>query len=120
VGSDVISVADVWLNAGDACWALVPNTTSGFYFLESNPSQSSTFIRSRAQAAAVAGTRSAQGCTLYVANYTGWHAVVALTGGRPQVTDPVTGKAYPLHRYDPSRPNTCLMRNFPGNAPPGP
>jgi hypothetical protein len=113
-------VADVYLNAGEAFWVKVPNTNSGFFFLESNPGDPATFIRSRYDAVTVPGTRTAQGCTLYTANYTGWHGFVVVNPDPPQTTNPPTGVGYAVHRYDPSRPNTCPQRNFPAPTPPGP
>ncbi len=118
--ADVIRVVDVWLNAGESFWAKVSNADAGFYFLESNPGSPSTFIRSRAQAAGIAGTRTAQGCTLYTAHYTGWHGFVVVNPDTPQATNPPSGIGYALHRFDPARPNTCPQRNFPGPTPPGP
>ncbi len=121
VGSaDVISVSDVYLNAGDAFWVNVANPAGNFFFLESNPADPSTFIRSRAQAVAVPGTRTAQGCTLYTANYSGWHGLVVANPDPPHSTNPGSGYAYALHRYDPARPNTCPQRNFPAPTPAGP
>lgn len=118
--TDVISVADVYLSAGDAFWANTANTGGNFYLLESNPADPATFIRGRAQATAIAGTRNAQGCTLYTANYSGWHGLVVVNPHPPRVTIPGSGYAYALHRYDPARPNTCPQRDFPGPTPPGP
>jgi hypothetical protein len=115
---DVISVSDIYLTAGRQFWVNVPDTAEGFYFLESNPADPSTFIRSRTQATQIAGTREAQGCTLY----TGWHGLVEINTDAPppHTTNPVSGLANALVGYDPSRPNTCPERNFPGPTPPGP
>jgi hypothetical protein len=120
MSTDVISVADIWLNAGEQFWAKVSGINAGFFFLESNPADSATFIRSRVQAVLVPGTSSAQGCMLYTANYTGWHGLVVVNPDPPQATNPPSGVGYALHRMDPSRPNTCPQRNFPGPTPPGP
>jgi hypothetical protein len=117
---DVIGISDVYLNAGDSFWVNTAGTDDGFYFLESNPAVTSTFVRSRAQAATVPGTRTAQGCTLYTANYTGWHGLVAVNPDPPHATDPGSGTAFALHRFDPARQNTCPQRNFPAPTPPGP
>jgi hypothetical protein len=117
---DVIRVTDVFLNAGESFWAKVASTNSNFFFLESNPADPATFTRTRAQAATIPGTRMAQGCTLYTAHYSGWHAFVVVNPDPPETTDPPSGLGYALHRFDPARPNTCPQRNFPGNTPPGP
>ncbi len=66
----------MYLTAGEQIWVKTPNTWQFFYMLESNPADPSTFIRTRFQAGAIANTRTAQGCTLYTANYTGWHGIV--------------------------------------------
>ncbi len=117
---DVIGVSDVFLNAGDKFWVNVTDPNQYFYFLESNPSDSSTFIRTRAQAAAIPGTSQHQGCTLYTANYTGWHGLVEVNQDLPHPTNPQEGLANAIVRYDPARPTTCPQRNFPDPTPAGP
>jgi hypothetical protein len=117
---DVISVSDIYLIAGQQYWVNAANTGQDFYMLESNPGDSSTFIRTRAQATAIAGTSTAEGCTLYTANYTGWHGLVEINPILPVFTNPQQGTANALDGYDPARPNTCPQRNFPDPTPPGP
>jgi hypothetical protein len=117
---NVISVSDIYLTAGQKFWVNVVNTSQYFYFLESNPADPSTFIRSRAQATSIAGTKYAEGCTMYTANYTGWHGLIEVNDGLPSVTAPQQGEANALDGYDPARPNTCPQRDFPGPTPAGP
>jgi hypothetical protein len=116
----VFSVSDIYLSAGQQYWVNVANTGVGFFMLESNPADSATFIRTRAQATSIAGTRTAQGCTLYTANYSGWHGLVEITDSLPHATSPQEGEANVLDGYDPARPNTCPQRNFPSPTPAGP
>jgi hypothetical protein len=117
---DVISVSDIYLQAGQQYWVNVPATSGYFYMLESNPNDPSTYIRTRGQATAIPNTRYAEGCTLYTANYTGWHGLVEVNSTMPYPSNPQEGEANALDGYDPSRPNTCPQRNFPGPTPPGP
>jgi hypothetical protein len=117
---DVISVSDMWLVAGQQFWVNASDPGQSFYFLESNPNDPSTFIRSRWQAANVAGTSESQGCTLYTANYTGWHGIVEVNSSLPYTSNPQQGIANALDRLDPARPNTCPQRNFPAPTPAGP
>lgn len=117
---DVASVSDIYLAAGQQFWVNVANTGQTFFMLESNPSDPSTFIRTRVQATAIANTRTAQGCTLYTANYTGWHGLVEINPSLPYTSSPQQGTANALDGYDPARPNTCPQRNFPDPTPAGP
>ena len=117
---DVLSVSDIYLTAGQKFWVNVANTSQDFFLLESNPADPTTFIRTRAQAIGIAGTKNAQGCTMFTANYTGWHGLVEVSDDLPHATSPQEGEANALVAYDPARPNTCPERNFPGPTPPGP
>ena len=117
---NVINVSDIYLTAGQKFWVNSANTNGYFFLLESNPADPSTFVRTRAQAAAIAGTKYAQGCTMYTANYTGWHALVEVNQDLPHATSPQEGLANAIVAYDPARPNTCPQRNFPDPTPPGP
>ncbi|WP_155370681.1 hypothetical protein [Catellatospora vulcania] len=115
---DVVNVFDMYLTHGEMFWA---NTTpdTGFYFLQSNPYDPSTFLRTRAQSVAVPGMRIVGNCTLYRAGYTGWHGVVMISDTAPVTSVPAGGIAVALHRYDPARPDTCPQRNFPDPTPAG-
>jgi len=117
---NVISVSDIYLTAGQQFWVNTADTGQYFFMLESNPADPSTFIRTRAQATAIAGTSTAEGCTLYTANYTGWHGLVEVSTDLPHATSPQQGTANALDGYDPARPSTCPQRNFPGATPAGP
>jgi hypothetical protein len=119
--ADVISVEDVYLTAGTKFWVADSPTTNGdFFFLESHPGVASTYIVTRAQAAAIPGTKEAEGCTLYTANYTGWHGFVYVNDQLPVAGQTQSGTAVSIVGYDPARPNTCPNRNFPAATPPGP
>jgi hypothetical protein len=117
---DVISVSDIYLTAGQQFWVNASDPGQQFYFLESNPADPSTFIRSRWQATNVSGTSESEGCTLYTANYTGWHGLVEVNSSLPYTSNPQQGIANALDGFDPTRPNTCPQRNFPAYTPPGP
>jgi hypothetical protein len=117
---DVVSVSDIYLTAGQKFWVNVANASQGFYLLESNPADASTFIRTRSQAIAIPGTKYAQGCTMFTANYTGWHGLVEVNSDLPHATNPQEGIANVLDGYDAARPNTCPQRNFPDPTPAGP
>jgi hypothetical protein len=87
------------------------------FFLESNPASPATYVRSRGSAVSSASGRVVDGCTIYTARFTGWHAIAVVTNSLPAATNPPGGSAYPLHRYSPSRPTSCPIKNFPGPTP---
>lgn len=120
LSQNVVSVSDIYLTAGQKFWVNAVDPGQQFYLLESNPADPSTFIRTRAQATAIAGTSTAEGCTLYTANYTGWHGLVEVNSDLPHTTSPQQGVANALDGYDPARPSTCPQRNFPAPTPAGP
>lgn len=115
----VVNVVDVYLQAGDSFWVNTPPDTT-FFFLESNPYDSTTYLRSRHQHATAGAIRTAGHCTLYRANHTGMHGLLMVADRAPETTTPPGGLAVALHRYDPARPYTCPQRNFPDYTPPGP
>ena len=81
---------------------------------ETNPASSSTFTRSRTQAgAAIHGV--VDGCTLYTATYTGWHGLAVVDDRWP--SSPGAGIAYALHQWNPAKPTTCPIKNFPDSTP---
>lgn len=116
---DVVNVFDMHLNYGEMFW-VNSRPDTGFYFLQSNPYDAATFVRTRAQAVVVPGMRVVGNCTLYRAGHTGWHGVVMIGNSAPVTTVPAGGTAFTLHRFDPARPDTCPQRNFPDYTPPGP
>ncbi|MBQ1075853.1 hypothetical protein KBX06_22220 [Micromonospora sp. C31] len=116
--TQVVSVSDIHLKAGEAFWVdTAPDTL--FFLLESNPYDSTTRLRNRHQHATAGVVRTAQGCTLYRANHSGVHGLLMVADAAPVTTTPPGGTAVALHRYDPARPYTCPQRNFPGPTPPG-
>ena len=120
VNSDqVVSISDIYLLAGQSFWASGQGTAgSKMYLLEATPSQPSTYIQSRAAAAANQTTKVIDHCTLYTANITGWHALVMVTDTYPVTTNPQQGDAYALHAVDPTDPASyCPIADFPGPTP---
>jgi hypothetical protein len=111
---DVASVADIYLTAGQKFWAHTSSAGDRLYLLESNPSQSATFTRSRGQAA-LATHSVVDGCTLYTATYTGWHGLAVVGDRMPTV--PGAGIGYALHQWSAAKPTTCPVKNFPGATP---
>lgn len=87
------------------------------YLLEANPSNSATFIQGRSQATVSQHTQVIDGCTLYTANYTGWHALVTVSDTYPQTTSPGSGIAFGIHAYNAAQPNSCPMADWPGSTP---
>lgn len=111
---DVISVADIYLQAGQKFWSTTTDAGNSLYLLESNPSSSATFTRSRTQAGG-ATHAVVDGCTLYTATYTGWHGLAVVDDRWPSA--PGAGIAYALHKWNPAKPTTCPVKNFPGPTP---
>jgi hypothetical protein len=110
----VVSVADIFLSAGQKFWATTTTAGNRLYLLESNPASPSTFFRSRG----LAGTAVhsvVDGCTLYTATYGGWHALAVVADRSP--TAPGAGIGFALHRFNPAKPTTCPVKNFPAPTP---
>jgi hypothetical protein len=114
---DVVSIADIYLTAGQSFWAVSPTAASQLYLLEADTSYPSTFVQSRYEATLRLHTQVIDNCTLYAATTTGWHALVLIKDTPPTVTNPVQGIAFGLHKYDPTQPNYCPMANFPAATP---
>ena len=119
---NVLSVSDIYLTAGQKFWVNVANTSQDFFLLESNPADSSTFIRTLG-----AGDRDRRHevCPGLHDVHRELHRVEWPGRGErrsaaAQMTNPQEGEANALVAYDPARPNTCPQRNFPGPTPPGP
>lgn len=112
---DVASVADIYLTAGQKFWAHTTSAGDSLYLLETNPASATTFTRSRTQAAG-AGHAVVDGCTLYTAAYTGWHGL-AVVDDRWPTGSGGAGIAYALHKWNPAKPTTCPVKNFPGPTP---
>jgi hypothetical protein len=115
----VVSIADIYLTAGESFWASTPVAASEMFLLEANPSYSTTFIQNRVDATLRQKTKVIDNCTLYTASVSGWHALVFIDDTPPVNTNPQQGIAFGLHQYDPTYPNYCPMADFPG-ATPGP
>lgn len=114
---DVVSIADIYLTAGQSFWAVSPSAASQLYLLEADPSHPGTFVQSRYAATLRLHTQVIDNCTLYTATTSGWHALTLVKDTPPTVTNPVQGIAYGLHQYDPTQPNYCPMANFPAATP---
>jgi len=111
------TISDMYLNAGDAFWVRIDQLDEVVFFLESNPAVPATWVRNRTSAVSSAAGQQIDGCVLYTAHYSGWHAIVVMNQIIPHVTNPRTGSGFPLIRYSPSRPNSCPVKNFPGPTP---
>jgi hypothetical protein len=113
----VVRITDIYLTAGQSFWVKKTDVDSDFFLLESDPSTPSTWVRSRGDAVSSADARVVDGCTIYTARFTGWHATVMVNNSWPAPTTPKTGTGYPMMRYSPSRPTSCPIKNFPGPTP---
>ena len=115
--NNIVSIADIYLTAGQSFWAVSPDDATSLYLLEANPSQSTTFVQGRSIAGANQHTQVIDNCTLYTAQLTGWHALVLIGDRAPVNTSPQQGIGIGLHRYDPTQPNYCPIADFPGPTP---
>lgn len=115
--NNVVSIADIYLTAGESFWASTPVASSELFLLEANPAYSSTFIQNRAAATIKQKTQVIDNCTLYTASVTGWHALVLIDDTPPVTTSPQQGIAFGLHQYDATYPNYCPMADFPAATP---
>ena len=114
--ADAVSIQDIYLTAGQKFWANSATAGDYLFLLESNPADSTTFLRDRSTASATTTHSTVDGCTLYTAKYTGWHAL-ALIGNVPLIIPGSGGVAHALHRWNPAKPTTCPIKNFPDATP---
>lgn len=112
--NDVVSIADIYLTAGESFWATTAVASSELFLLEADPSYSTTFVQNRVDATLRQSTKVIDNCTLYTASVTGWHALVLIDDTPPTTTNPQQGIAFGIHEYDPTQPNYCPMSGFPG------
>jgi hypothetical protein len=110
--SDVVSLYEIHLDAGQKFW-VSSNAVGRLYLLESIP-DATTWIKTRAEDGNANATLI-DNCTLYSSAMTNWHALVLVADRMP--TSGTGGIGFALHKYDPARPNTCPIRNFPGPTP---
>ena len=115
--NDVVSIADIYLTAGQSFWAVSPTAASELYLLEADTAHPNMYVQSRYEATLRLHTSVADNCTLYTATTTGWHALVLVKDEPPMVTNPVQGIAVGLHQYDATQPNYCPLANFPAATP---
>ena len=117
--NQVVSISDIYLTAGESFWASGDGTAgSMLYLLEANPSNSSSFIQSRAAATADQNTKVIDNCTLYTAEVTGWHGLVMVSNSYPVNTSPQQGLGLALHAFDATDPSGyCPLADFPGPTP---
>lgn len=113
----VVSIADIYLAAGQSFWATTPVAANQLFLLEADTSVPSTFVQSRVEASIRDHTQVVDNCTRYTATTTGWHALVLVSDTQPVATSPQQGIAFGLHAYDASQPNYCPMSGFPGPTP---
>jgi hypothetical protein len=111
--SDVVGLFEIHLDAGQKFW--VNSNSAGRLYLVESISDSSTWIQSRAETG-TANTKFINNCTLYTATVSNWHALVLVedrfpTGGTNG------GLGFALHKFNPAKPTTCPIRNFPGPTP---
>ena len=117
--NQVVSISDIYLTAGESFWASGDGTAgSMLYLLEANPSNSSSFIQSRAATTADQNTKVIDDCTLFTAEVTGWHALVMVSNTWPVTTSPQQGLGLALHAFDTTDPSGyCPLADFPGPTP---
>jgi len=113
----VVNISDIYLTAGESFWATTTSAADNMYLLEANPSNSATFIQGRSQATNNQHTQVVDGCTLYTAEYTGWHALVIVSDTYPQTTNPGSGIAFGIHAYNAAQPTSCPMADWPNPTP---
>jgi hypothetical protein len=114
---DLVSITDIQLSAGESFWANTTTAASSLFLLDSDPANPATFAQGRATAAARQHTQVLDGCTLYTAQRSGWHALAMIGDRAPKKSSPAQGTAYALHRVDPAAPASCPQRNFPAPTP---
>jgi hypothetical protein len=110
----VVSIADIYLTAGQSFWATTPVAASQLYLLEADTTNSATFVQSRSTAGLRDHTQVVDNCTRYTATTTGWHALVLVNDTPPVATSPQQGIAFGLHAYDATKPAYCPVSGFPG------
>ena len=113
----VVNIKDIYLTAGETFWATTTAAAQNMYLLEANPSNTATFIQGRPLAASLQHTQVIDGCTLYTAQYTGWHALVIVSDTYPQTTNPGSGIAFGIHAYNSAQPDSCPMADWPNPTP---
>ncbi|MEV0457799.1 hypothetical protein [Catellatospora methionotrophica] len=115
---DIVSIADMWLTAGQAFWATTPTAAQHLYLVKSAVGAPSTYVRNRNAAASGQSVAVVDGCTKYTPTVTGWHALVFVGDREPELPQvPADGIAHALKLVDPATPNTCPVRNFPAATP---
>jgi hypothetical protein len=111
--ADVVNLYEIKLNAGDRFWASSTSAAGRLNLLESI-SDPTTWIQTRAEAS-TANARVVDNCTLFTASMSNSHALVVVDDRSP--SNPGGGIGFALHRFDPNRPLTCPIRNFPAPTP---
>ncbi|MBB5868206.1 hypothetical protein F4553_001585 [Allocatelliglobosispora scoriae] len=115
---DIVSIADMWLTAGQAFWATTPTAGQHLYLIKSTAGTPSTYVRNRVAAASGQSVAVIDGCTKYTPTVTGWHALVLVDDREPELPQtPPDGIAHALKLVDPATPNTCPVKNFPAATP---
>jgi hypothetical protein len=117
VDHDLVSVADIYLTAGEQFWAHTTSAKGQLYLVGDSALSPATWVQSRATASGRQETEVLDGCTRYTAENTGWHALVQVGDRSPSTHIPTQGTAYALHRVDPASPASCPQRNFPDPTP---
>jgi hypothetical protein len=112
--TEVVALYQVHLDAGQKFWVSSTNAIGKLFLLEST-SDPASWVQNRAEADSGNAT-VVDGCTLYSANVSNWHALVLIGDRSP--TSSSGGIGYALHRYDPARPAKCPIKNFPDRTDP--
>jgi hypothetical protein len=115
LNNELVSISDIYLNTGDKFWASSTTAGSHLYLMESS-TDSASWIQSRIEAGIHNAPTVVDNCTLYTAKVTGWHALLVVGDKGPTWTT-APRFTYALHKYNPDKPTTCPIRNYPNPTP---
>jgi hypothetical protein len=118
MNNQIVTIRDIYLTAGQSFWASGQGTAEqNLLLLEANPSNSSSFIQTRAAATEDQNTQVIDDCTLYTAEVTGWHALVIVSNSTPNGNGQ-EGIGIALHAFDATDPaGYCPIADFPAATP---
>jgi len=116
--NQIVTIRDIYLTAGESFWASGQGTAEeNLLLLEANPSNSSSFVQTRAAATGDQNTQVIDDCTLYTAEVTGWHALVIFSNTFPD-SNSQEGLGIALHAFDATDPaGYCPIADFPAATP---
>jgi hypothetical protein len=116
LNNELVRISDIYLNAGDKFWANSTTAGSHLYLMESS-SDPASWIQSRIEAGIHNTPTVVDNCTLYTAKVSGWHALLTFGDRLPTNWTTAETFTYALHKYNPAKPTTCPVRNFPNPTP---